>query len=90
MQDRLVKRGTETAETLKTRMENATGEVDYLLTWRDKVNYRIFNDDLQVSTETLLNLIRVLYPTELNIIIDPKESEQSKPADKDVKSDKSI
>jgi len=67
MHDRLVKRGTETEASMKTRMENATKEVDFLLTWREKVNYRIFNDDLELSKTTLLNLLRVLYSTELDV-----------------------
>jgi guanylate kinase len=67
MHDRLVKRGTETEASMKTRMENASKEVDFLLTWREKVNYRIFNDDLELSKTILLNLLRVLYSTELDV-----------------------
>lgn len=52
---------------MKTRMENASKEIDFLLTWREKVNYRIFNDDLELSKTTLLNLLRVLYSTELDV-----------------------
>ena len=49
MRDRLQKRGTETDETIETRLKNAVGEVDYLLGWKEKINYRIFNDDLETS-----------------------------------------
>jgi guanylate kinase len=67
VQDRLIKRGTETEKSMKVRMENASGEVDYLLHWREKINYRIFNDDLETSKTTLLNLLRALYPKELGV-----------------------
>ena len=49
MRERLQKRGTETDETIETRLKNAVGEVDYLLGWKEKINYRIFNDDLETS-----------------------------------------
>jgi hypothetical protein len=65
MKERLVKRGTETEETLKTRMDNSLSEINYLLNWREKINYRIFNDDLKLSSDTFITLLKCLYPTEL-------------------------
>lgn len=67
MKERLLKRGTETEETLKTRMHNSLSEIDYLLTWKEKVNYRIFNDDLETSTLIMLTLLKALYPEELKV-----------------------
>ena len=68
MEERLVKRGTETEQSLKTRIANATNEIEQLLAWKKKVNYRIFNDDLETSKNTILTLTKALYPKELNCI----------------------
>ena len=65
MKERLIQRGTETEETLKTRMDNSLSEIDHLLNWREKINYRIFNDDLTMSTENMLTVLKCLYPEEL-------------------------
>lgn len=49
MKTRLEKRGTETEQSVAKRCANALGEVEALLSWREKVNYRIFNDDLALA-----------------------------------------
>ena len=65
MRDRLEKRGTENEQNIAKRYANAPGEVEALLGWREKVNYRIFNDDLAISSKVLNSLLLALYPEEL-------------------------
>lgn len=82
MKSRLEKRGTETEQSIAKRCENALGEVDELLSWREKVNYRIFNDDLELAKKILKSLLLALYPEELNcpeIIAFKQQKIQSKP-----------
>lgn len=67
MGERLIKRGTETEESINTRKGNATKEISQLLEWKDKVNYRIFNEDLETSKKNFITLIKALYPQELNV-----------------------
>lgn len=62
MRDRLEKRGTENEQNIAKRIANAPGEIQALLGWKEKVNYRIFNDDLSVSSKVLNSLLLALYP----------------------------
>jgi hypothetical protein len=83
MRDRLEKRGTETEQSIAKRCSNAIGEIEALLSWREKVNYRIFNDDLAISKKVLNSLLLALYPEELQSkeIIAHRESNKAKPAE---------
>ena len=61
----LLKRGTETEETLSTRLTNAQSEIQDLLTEKRIFNYRIVNDNLDVSKSIMGLLTQGLYPEEL-------------------------
>jgi len=65
MKKRLQKRGTETEETLTTRLGNAKGEIETLITMKNIFNYRIVNDKLDVSKSVLNLLVQGLYAEEL-------------------------
>ena len=67
MRERLQKRNTDTEAVIETRIKNSVHEIDQLLEWKEKVNYRIFNDDLATSQHTLLTLLKALYFEELGV-----------------------
>ena len=50
---RLTKRGTETAEEIERRLRNARGE----LALKDKYQYLVVNDDLEVAYRTLQGIV---------------------------------
>ncbi len=66
LRERLEKRGTESEQSIAKRCANSIGEVEALLSWREKVNYRIFNDDLAIAKRVLKSLLLALYPEELS------------------------
>lgn len=49
LKDRLVKRGTETAEKIEVRMKNSEWEMRDLQTEKHIFNYRVVNDDLEIA-----------------------------------------
>ena len=61
LHERLVGRGTETETTLKTRVGNATKEVDLILEKPEIFQYRITNDNLDQANTILKNTINCLY-----------------------------
>ena len=68
LKTRLEKRGTETAETLATRLGNATKEMQRGLMKEDPsllIGYRMVNDDLAKSVPMFVRLFEALYGDEL-------------------------
>jgi len=65
LKERLIGRGTETEQTLKTRIGNAQKEMDTILKESDIFQYRVTNDDLDEASLVLGNLVTVLYNEEL-------------------------
>ena len=66
LKQRLVGRGTETEETLKTRIGNATSELDQIMAQKDIFQYRVTNDKLEEANIVLKNLVQALYSDELH------------------------
>ena len=69
LEQRLRKRGTETEETLKTRLGNSVQEIERGLMENDPtclIGYRLVNRDLDLSKPAFVGLIEALYPTELS------------------------
>ena len=62
---RLVKRGSETSEKIEVRLKNAEWEIPGLLDDKFIFNYRIVNQDLDLSKKTIEILIATLYSKEL-------------------------
>ena len=67
LEDRLRKRGTETEETLATRLGNARREYDQFMGMREVFQFRIVNDDLTKSQKTFDTIIKGLYAKELGV-----------------------
>lgn len=53
LRERLEKRGTETAESLKERI----GKAEYELSFASKFNYTIVNDNLEIASATLIDIV---------------------------------
>ena len=54
-------RGTETEETLKTRVGNANQELDVILEKTGIFQYRVTNDKREEASLILENIVKVLY-----------------------------
>ncbi len=54
LRERLVGRGTESAESVEIRMGKAMQEIEYL----DRYDYRVVNDDLETAVDDVLAIIR--------------------------------
>jgi guanylate kinase len=67
LKDRLEKRGTETPESLKKRIGNATDEMKMLVNLDEIFNYRIVNSDLDTSKFVMSKLVEGLYLEELKM-----------------------
>jgi len=65
LRERLVKRGTETEKSLETRLTNAGHEITECFQKPDIFNYRLVNEDLNVSKATFELLIMGLYLKEI-------------------------
>ena len=65
LRQRLLGRGTETEETLRTRLGNAQSEMDIIMGKGDIFQYRIINDDVDEAAKVLSNVVSALYSTEL-------------------------
>ena len=65
LERRLRSRGTESAEAMKTRLENAAGEIETLWQTTNLFNYRVINDKLEISKRTIDFLVSALYVEEL-------------------------
>ena len=61
LRQRLEKRGSETAQTLATRLGNAPGELKLIVETKDIFRYIIVNDDIEVSRDTFKKLVQCLY-----------------------------
>ena len=57
----MVGRGTETAETLQTRVGNATKEMETILLEKETFQYRVTNDNLDEAVLVVNNILKVLY-----------------------------
>jgi len=65
---RLVNRGTETPETLKTRLGNSINEIKKGMVTDDTtclIGYRLVNKDLELSKKAFVSIIEGLYTNEL-------------------------
>ena len=67
LEQRLRNRGTETEETLKTRLGNAKSENDKFMAMRSIFQYRLVNHDLETSRRAFDTIIGGLYAKELGI-----------------------
>ena len=65
LKKRLIGRGTETEESLKTRLANAKEEFTVLTTTKNTFTYRVVNDKVEVSKRTVELLLTGLYAEEL-------------------------
>ena len=61
LESRLTGRGTETAEKINERVNNARDELRIINETPDIFKFRIINDDLNLSREVLLKLVQSLY-----------------------------
>jgi hypothetical protein len=48
-------------EALKVRLANAEGEIAECLELMNVIQMRVLNDDLNVATNTFINLVEALY-----------------------------
>lgn len=79
LQARLEKRGTETKESLETRMNNATREITQAIQKDDPkclIGYRVINKDLQKSSRLFTQIIETLYKSELAAVIERMNEEK--------------
>ena len=67
LQDRMVARGTDSTQTIEKRMHNAKSEIETLITNINTFKFRIINQDLEMSKQTVQLLISALYSEELEI-----------------------
>jgi len=68
LETRLTNRGTESADTLKTRLKNASSEIERGLMEQDPtclIGYRLVNKDLARSTPAFVAIFEALYGSEL-------------------------
>ena len=68
LETRLRNRGTETEETLKTRLTNSVNEISQGLKEDDStclIGYRLVNRDLEVSRPAFVAMIEAMYHKEL-------------------------
>ena len=86
LKERLLKRGTETEETLNKRLANASGELVEGWSRRKVFNYRIVNSDLAISKMTFETLVEALYHSEFN----GKDEEEVKQEDEPSKVDPDV
>lgn len=67
MKDRLLKRLTESENSLNIRLKNAENEIAECLFLKHMIHYRVVNDDLDHAKNTFMKLVEVLYEKELNL-----------------------
>ena len=68
LESRLKGRGTETEETLKTRISNAKSEIERGLLKEDPsclIGYRLVNNDIKKAKEAFVKILESLYSNEL-------------------------
>ena len=68
LETRLKGRGTETEETLKTRISNAKSEIERGLLKDDPsclIGYRLVNNDIEKAKEAFVKILESLYSKEL-------------------------
>ena len=61
LKQRLALRGTETEQTMTTRLGNAPGELKLIVETKDIFKYIIVNEDIEVSQSTFAKLVHCLY-----------------------------
>ena len=66
LKKRLIGRGTETEETMKTRLANAKDEFNVLTSEKNTFTYRVVNDKVEISKRTVELLLTGLYAEELS------------------------
>lgn len=66
LKQRLLKRGTETEETLAVRLKNSGSELEQIFDFRDLFKYRVINNDLALASQTLSRLVTGLYASEIH------------------------
>ena len=62
IRQRLLKRKSETEESLKLRLENMRNEITVMKTYPQIFNQFIVNDDLNVTKSKILEIVKNLYP----------------------------
>ena len=68
LEQRLKGRGTETEETLKTRISNAKSEIERGIQKDDAsclIGYRLINNDINKAKDAFVKIIESLYSSEL-------------------------
>jgi len=65
LRQRLKGRGDTSEEVAERRVKNAEGEMKIQLEEKHIFNYRLINDDIEVSKKTIATLIQALYSKEL-------------------------
>jgi len=86
LEERLRGRGTETEEAISKRLENATGEMDYLSA-PGNVDFTVVNDDLEEAFAKLAAQLRAWYPTHLAADVEGKEENEGKENEEEKKED---
>lgn len=67
LKERLLFRGTETEESLKIRMKNAITETQECLELSKVIQHRVINDNLEVASQSFINIVEALYLKELEL-----------------------
>ena len=68
LEKRLRSRGTDTEETIKTRITNSKSEIEQGIKTKDPsclIGYRLLNADLDKATKAFLRMFECLYESEL-------------------------
>jgi guanylate kinase len=65
LRDRLAKRGTENVKSMTTRLTNSFSEIQQGFELEGTFQYRVINDDLDISTGVFFKLVDTLYASEL-------------------------
>ena len=62
LKSRLISRGTESEESLGTRLKNAKNEIDFCIKNDDSiVGYKIVNNDLETAKKLFVQIVEGLY-----------------------------
>jgi guanylate kinase len=67
LRDRLAARGTETEQTISTRLTNSYKEVKSCMTLPHVFQYRVINGELELASQVIKKLVRAMYFEELGL-----------------------
>ena len=63
---RLIKRGTESVDSLNIRVDQAENDLQTIVSKKKTFSYKIVNGDLDLATKTFITLVSAFYSKELN------------------------